>query len=95
MKYTYAVALTPDETDGGFIVSWRDLPEAITQGDTLERALAKAADALDEAISGRIKRGAPSLSRAPDKPGDIWSPCPSPRRLRRPLSCVFNNRAEP
>ncbi len=57
MKYTYPVALTPDEADGGFVVACRDLPEAITQGETLENALTEAADALDEAICGRIRRG--------------------------------------
>ena len=68
MKYTYPVALTPDEVDGGFVVTCRDLPETITQGDTLEEALIEATDALDEAICGRIKRGdtiaAPSAKQA-------------------------------
>ena len=35
----------PDE-GGGFVVTFRDIPEAITQGDTLEEARAEAADAL-------------------------------------------------
>lgn len=32
--------------EGGFVVSFRDIPEAITQGDTFEEALEEAADAL-------------------------------------------------
>jgi antitoxin HicB len=50
----YPVTLTPDETDGGFVVTFVDFPEAITQGETVEEALVEAADALDEAIAGRL-----------------------------------------
>ncbi len=56
-KFTYPVTLTPDEEDGGFVISFRDLPEAITQGDTVKEALLEATDCLDEAISGRIDDG--------------------------------------
>ena len=30
-RFTYPATLIPDETDGGFVVTFRDLPEAITQ----------------------------------------------------------------
>jgi antitoxin HicB len=53
-QFTYAMKLTPDKDDGGFVVTCRDLPEAITQGDTIEDALAAAADCLEEAIAARI-----------------------------------------
>ncbi len=43
-QFTYAVKLTPDKDDGGYVVTCRDLPEAITQGDTMEDALSEAAD---------------------------------------------------
>jgi antitoxin HicB len=58
-ELTYPVTLTPDETDGGLVVTFVDLPEAITQGETPKEALAEAADALEEAIAGRIRRGDP------------------------------------
>ncbi len=58
-EFTYPVTLTSDETDGGFVVTFEDLPEAITQGETVEGALVEAADALEEAIAGRIQRGDP------------------------------------
>lgn len=48
----YAVRLTED--DGGYVVTCRDLPEAITQGDTVDEALSQASDCLEEAIAGRI-----------------------------------------
>ena len=57
MQYTYPVILTEDKDDGGYVVTCRDLPEAITQGDTIEEALEAAADALDEALCGCIKHG--------------------------------------
>jgi antitoxin HicB len=38
-------------------VTCRDLPEAITQGESIEDALAEAADALEEATAGRIDDG--------------------------------------
>lgn len=54
MEFIYSVALTPDTEDGGYVVTCRDLPEAITQSDSIEQALAEAADCLEEAIAGRI-----------------------------------------
>lgn len=53
--FTYAVKLTPDKSEGGYVVAFRDLPEAITQADTIDEALAEAADCLEEAIAGRIE----------------------------------------
>jgi hypothetical protein len=32
-ELAYPVTLTPDEADGGFVVTFQDVPEAITQGD--------------------------------------------------------------
>ena len=57
MKYTYPVILTEDPDNGGYVVTCRDLPEAITQGNAVAEALAEAADALDEALCGRINHG--------------------------------------
>lgn len=66
-QFTYAVKLTPDKSDGGYVVTCRDLPEAITQGETIEDALNEAADCLDEAIAARIDDGrdipAPSAAK--------------------------------
>lgn len=56
-QFTYAVKFTPDKKDGGYVITCRDLPEAITQGDSVEDALVEAADALEEAIAGRIDDG--------------------------------------
>lgn len=42
------------QPEGGFTVTFRDIPEAITQGDDEAEALRQAADALAEALAGRI-----------------------------------------
>jgi antitoxin HicB len=47
----YAAKLTPClPKEGGYTVTFRDVPEAITDGTTLEEALKYAADALELAL---------------------------------------------
>jgi len=44
----YAAKLTPGlPEEGGYTVTFRDVPEAITEGETLEDALKYAAEALE------------------------------------------------
>lgn len=52
----YPAKLTP-AAEGGFVVTFPDIPEAITQGENVEHALSEAADALDEALIGRVNSG--------------------------------------
>lgn len=61
----YPVRLSPAE-DGGFVVTFRDIPEAITQGDDEEEALAMARDALITAMDFYFedKRTVPAPSAA-------------------------------
>jgi antitoxin HicB len=54
----YPAALTPDP-DGGFTVTFRDVPEAITEGDTRDEALLRAEDALESALAMYIAAGEP------------------------------------
>lgn len=51
----YPAKLAPE--DGGFVVTFRDIPEAITQGDTREGAIAMAADALATAMEFYFEDG--------------------------------------
>ena len=53
MRFTYPARLRADST-GELVVSFRDLPECLTSGAFEAEALAEAADALEEAIAGRI-----------------------------------------
>lgn len=64
-EIAYPVTLTADLIDGGFVVTFRDVPEAVTQGESMAEALIEAADALEEAITGRIRRGAPIPEPSP------------------------------
>jgi len=52
-------ALFAPEPGGGFVVTFRDIPEAVTQGDTLEEARAAAADALLTALDFYFEDGRP------------------------------------
>ena len=47
--FTYPVTLTPE--GGGFVVTFPDVPAAITEGDDEAEALARAVDALETALS--------------------------------------------
>jgi antitoxin HicB len=52
--FVYWCLLSKDE-DGGFVVTFPDFPEAVTQGDDLAEVILAAEDCLDEAIAWRIK----------------------------------------
>lgn len=75
----YPVTLTPD-TDG-FCVTFRDIPEAISQGDTLEEALEMAKDALIVAMEFYFEdnRAVPMPSQVQDGehlvslPPSVWA----------------------
>lgn len=54
--FLYPATLTSDAQQPGFVVTFPDVPEAITQGDDVPEALHQAADCLEEAIAGRIRR---------------------------------------
>lgn len=58
-RFIYPAILTADAKDGGFVVTFVDLPEAITQGETKEEALREAGDCLEEAMANRIVAGLP------------------------------------
>jgi len=69
IHFAYPAKLEPDE-DGEYIVSFRDLPEALTSGHDEREALAEAADCLDEAIAGRINRGDDIPQPSPPRKGE-------------------------
>jgi antitoxin HicB len=56
-RLTYAIKRTADRRDDGSVVTCRDIPEAITQGETADEALTEAEGALQAAIEGRIEDG--------------------------------------
>jgi len=54
-RFEYAVSLKSD--GDGFVVTCRDLPALITQGDNEADALREAADAMDEVFAVFMKQG--------------------------------------
>ncbi len=69
----YPATLTPDP-DGGFTVTFRDVPEAITEGDSREEALLRAEEALESALALYVatKEKLPAPSEA--QPGEAIVP---------------------
>lgn len=66
---TYPATFTP-EPEGGFTVTFRDVPEAITCGADRAEALAMARDALETALSFYVERGAALPVGSPMAEGD-------------------------
>ena len=56
MNFRYPVRLSRSP-DGRFLVTFPDLPEALTDGGDRAEALAEAADCLEEALFRRIREG--------------------------------------
>jgi antitoxin HicB len=55
-QFSYPATLKRDKR-GGYVVTFRDVPGAITQGENLDDALEQASDALHEAVAGRMRLG--------------------------------------
>jgi antitoxin HicB len=69
----YPAALTPDP-DGGFTVTFRDIPEAITEGDSREEAVLRAEDALESALAMYIVAKEPLPQPSEPEPGEVTVP---------------------
>ena len=64
----YPARFTHDKLAGGFVVTFPDVPEAITQGDTLEEAMTMASEALELALTFYTEK---------------WIDLPSPGLMKR------------
>ena len=80
--FTYPVKLTRDRKDGGYVVSCRDISEAITQGDSIEHALSEAEGALQAAIECRIEDGLDIPAPSPVKRGERMASTPITTALK-------------
>jgi antitoxin HicB len=68
MNYVFAAQLTPDP-DGGLVVTFPDVPEALSHGADRSEARRNAAEALGLALRGYLVEGRPlplSLARGDD-----------------------------
>lgn len=66
----FAAVLAP-QPEGGFTVTFPDIPEAITEGDTREEALFHAADVLTLCLDERLASG-DTLPVASKVKGGVW-----------------------
>ena len=69
----YPAALISDP-EGGFTVTFRDVPEAITEGDTREEALLRAEDALESALAMYIAAKEALPEPSGEQPGEVMVP---------------------
>lgn len=67
LRFAWPAKLTRNRKSGTTLVSFRDLPDCLTEGNSRDDALDEAADALEEAIAWRLAQGedipAPSTPR--------------------------------
>lgn len=66
----YPATFTEDKKDGGFVVTFRDIPEAITQGDTEEEAMAMATEVLLDALDWYLEERKAIPAPSAPQPGD-------------------------
>ena len=55
-RFQYPVLLTPAE-EGGYVVTCRNLPQLVTQGEDEQDAHAQAVDAMDEVFAAYMING--------------------------------------
>jgi antitoxin HicB len=87
--YEYPVTLVPDENDGGFVVTFEDYPEAITQGENVADALREAEDCLEEAVANRIVRGVQLPRPSSPKAGQSVISLPAPTAVKAAFYCAI------
>ena len=59
LKLPYRMELVKDQEEGGYVVSFPDLPGCITCGETIETAVANAEDARRVWLTAAIEDGLP------------------------------------
>lgn len=70
---------------GSVLVRFPDLPEALTEGRDERDAVAQAADCLEEAIAGRIRRGDAIPAPSGRRTGHRMIPVPAPMAAKAAL----------
>lgn len=75
MKLQYPIILTPAE-EGGFVVTFPDVPEAITQGDDEIEALLNGQDALVTALGMYVDAGEDLPTPSSRVKGSRWRVAP-------------------
>ena len=55
MQISYRMEIVEDKQEGGFVVSFPELPGCITCGETIESAIANAMDAKKNMAGGSVR----------------------------------------
>lgn len=58
-EYKYTIILEPETEEGGYTVTVPSLPGCVTQGETIEEAVAMAKDAIRLFVETLIENGEP------------------------------------
>jgi antitoxin HicB len=83
-SYQYPAIFTLEE-EGGFVITFPDVPEVVTQGETVEQCIEEASDALEEALIGRINTGDEIPKASPIQEGQYAIPVPPQTALKAAL----------
>jgi antitoxin HicB len=75
------------------VVAFPDVPEAITQGNDVTDALQQAADCLEEAIAGRLRRHDSIPVPSPVGPDHYAIPLPAQTAAKAALYCALRQGA--
>ena len=59
MKLSYRMEIVEDKDEGGYVISYPDLPGCITCGKTIETAVVNAVDAKKAWIEAALEEGLP------------------------------------
>ncbi len=78
MKIFYPAIVNHDLQDNRYLVKFYDLPEAITEGTTLEEALFNASEVLTLTLEGRIDEGI-EIPQPTSKMENVYLIAPSAR----------------
>ena len=81
VSFSYPAKFTADK-DGGYVVTFRNVPEAITQGETVEECRDQAAGALQAAIELYIKFRMAIPAPSDKKRGEHMIPLPARTALK-------------
>ena len=93
--FAFPAHFEPEPIDGGFVITFRDVPEAITQADTYNQGLSEASDCLAEVIAAYIDDQRPLTLPSPPQQEETLIPLPldiawkaeryNKLRLQRPM----------
>lgn len=83
MKLIYPADVTPD-TNGQWLVTFRDVPEAVTSGDSFEEACSRAGDALESALEFYAEAGENFPAASEPEKGEVLVQVVAPATTTRP-----------